>query len=253
MHTTTRKRNNVIEVNSLIGQDRLFADIAKQPVSLKNGSKVYLLYSRGSLLTCIAFEHVDTNSQRILAIPCPLSLIYFLAIFRVKPSLPASFTLPGSPFITLCPFLHAFITMPVMSIFTVFTQGEFAQMFLSRTLWANFEEGQLCYRLRHGRIAFLFLASQSRPCSTFCAYLIGIVTFAVISVAMFSVVTFTITGAFCFPLLLGSVIYFTHDTGPSVSSRRGMFRASLRHTFICSKYTINPPHKQYQEVSLCSH
>src|SRR6266567_1920207 len=165
MHTTTRKRNNVIEVNSLIGQDRLFADIAKQPISLKNGSKVYLFYGRGSLLTCIAFEHVGTNSQRILAIPCPLSLIYHLAIFRVKPSFPAAFPFPGSPFITLCPFLHAFITIPAMSIFTTFTQGKLAQVFLGRTLWANSEEGQLCCRLRHGRIAFLFLTSQSGPSS----------------------------------------------------------------------------------------
>src|SRR6266567_3576377 len=249
MHTTTRKRNNVIEVNSLIGQDRLFADIAKQPVSLKNGSKVYLLYSRGSLLTCIAFEHVDTNSQRILAIPCPLSLIYFLAIFRVKPSLPASFTLPGSPFITLCPFLHAFITMPVMSIFTVFTQGEFAQMFLSRTLWANFEEGQLCYRLRHGRIAFLFLASQGNPRPSLGAILRGFISLTVLCAAVFSLLAFVVIGASGCALLFWGVVYFTHDTGPSVSSRRGMFRASLRHTFICSKYTINPPHKQYQEVS----
>src|SRR6266571_6648356 len=184
MHATTRKRNNVIEVNSLIGQDSLLADIAKQPVSLKNGSKVYLLYGRGSLLTCIAFEHIGTYSQRVFIIPCSLSLPSNLEKFRVKPSFPAALTFPCSPFIALRPFFYAFIAISVMSIFTVFTQGEFAQMFLSRTLWANFEEGQLCCRLRHGRIAFLFLASQGNPRPSLGAILRGFISLTVLCAAV---------------------------------------------------------------------
>src|SRR6266567_3346983 len=242
MHTTTRKRNNVIEVNSLIGQDRLFADIAKQPVSLKNGSKVYLLYSRGSLLTCIAFEHVGTNSQRILAIPCPLSLIYFLAIFRVKSSFPAAFPFPGPSFFG-------------MAIFSPGVYGKLAEKLFSRwnAVRTHLKQAYLLNFIGPGQSALFSLQSGfpllSLACSAFCACLIGIAAFAVISVAMFSVVTFAVTGAFCFPLLLGSVIYFTHGKGPSLSSRRGMLEHRSGNIILPLHYITNPPHKQYQEVS----